>query len=214
MKSLHRVQLFVTPWTVARQTTPSMGFPAKNTGIGCHFLLQGIFLTQGSNLGLLHCRQTIYHLSHQRRISKVIYLIGVIAQSSLTICDPVDFSPPGSSARGIFQARILEQIAISYSWRSFWPRDWTSVPCISCISREMEKLSKLYSEMGLSNLLFIKHHVFQKYSSIQLLLSSTNRLKNRNVFKALIGCAFFKRCQRIRWVTGKNESWMWHRLRL
>ena len=29
-----------------------------------------------------------------------------------------------------------------------------------------------------------------------------------------IGCAFFKRCQRIRWVTGKNESWMWHRLRL
>ena len=32
--------------------------------MGCHFLLQGIFLTQGSNLGLLHCRQTLYHLSH------------------------------------------------------------------------------------------------------------------------------------------------------
>ena len=37
----------------------------KNTGVGCHFLLQGIFLTQGSNLGLSHCRQTLYHLSHQ-----------------------------------------------------------------------------------------------------------------------------------------------------
>ena len=33
-------------------------FPGKNTGVGCHFLLQGIFLTQGSNLSLLHYRQT------------------------------------------------------------------------------------------------------------------------------------------------------------
>ena len=39
-------------------------FPGKNTGVGCHFLLQGIFLTQGSNLHLLyilHCRQVLYH---------------------------------------------------------------------------------------------------------------------------------------------------------
>ena len=33
--------------------------------VGCHFLLQGIFPTQGSNPGLLHCRQTLSHLSHQ-----------------------------------------------------------------------------------------------------------------------------------------------------
>ena len=39
-------------------------FPGKNTGVGCHFLLQGIFPTQGLNLGLLHCTQTLYHLSH------------------------------------------------------------------------------------------------------------------------------------------------------
>ena len=37
----------------------------KSSGVGCHFLLQGFFLTQGSNLGLLHCRQTLYRLSHQ-----------------------------------------------------------------------------------------------------------------------------------------------------
>ena len=36
----------------------------KNSGVGCHALLQGIFLTQGLNLGLLYCRQIIYHLSH------------------------------------------------------------------------------------------------------------------------------------------------------
>ena len=40
-------------------------FPGKSTGVGFHFLLQGIFLTQGSNLGLPHFRQTRYHLSHQ-----------------------------------------------------------------------------------------------------------------------------------------------------
>ena len=40
-------------------------FPGKNTGVGCHFLLQEIFPIQGLNLGLPHCRQTLYHLSHQ-----------------------------------------------------------------------------------------------------------------------------------------------------
>ena len=40
-------------------------FPGKSTGVGCHFLLQRIFLTQGSNPGLLHCRQMLYSLSHQ-----------------------------------------------------------------------------------------------------------------------------------------------------
>ena len=43
-------------------------FPGKNTGVGCHFLLQGIFPTRGSNLGLLHCRQILYHLSHQEAL--------------------------------------------------------------------------------------------------------------------------------------------------
>ena len=36
-----------------------------NTGVGCHFLLQGIFPTQGSNPGLLHCRQILYQLNHK-----------------------------------------------------------------------------------------------------------------------------------------------------
>ena len=46
---------FLCPWNS----------PGKNTGVGCHFLLQGIFPTQGSNLGLLYCRQILYCLSHQ-----------------------------------------------------------------------------------------------------------------------------------------------------
>ena len=58
-------RLFVTTWTVARQAPLSWDSLGKNTGVGCHFLLQGIFPTQGSNLDLLHCRQTLYCLSHQ-----------------------------------------------------------------------------------------------------------------------------------------------------
>ena len=39
--------------------------PGKNTGVVCHALLQGIFLTQGLKPHLFHCRQILYHLSHQ-----------------------------------------------------------------------------------------------------------------------------------------------------
>ena len=39
--------------------------PGKNTGVGCHFLLQGIFLIQESNTGVLHCRQILYQLSYK-----------------------------------------------------------------------------------------------------------------------------------------------------
>ena len=55
------------PWSLvggAYQTPPSLEFSGKSTGVGGHFLLQEIFPTQGLNLGLLHCRQTVYRLSH------------------------------------------------------------------------------------------------------------------------------------------------------
>ena len=43
--------------------------PDKNTGAGCHFLLQGIFLSRGLNPGLLHRKQILYHLNHWGRLS-------------------------------------------------------------------------------------------------------------------------------------------------
>ena len=54
----------VAPWTVAHCTLLSMGFPSKNTEVGCTFLLQGIFPIQGSNLYLLHRRWILYLLSY------------------------------------------------------------------------------------------------------------------------------------------------------
>ena len=53
------------PCTVTHQAPLSWDSPGKNTGVGCHALLQGVFPTQGSNLGFPHGRQILYHLSHQ-----------------------------------------------------------------------------------------------------------------------------------------------------
>ena len=58
------IRFFATPRTPARVLCP-WNSPGKNTGVGCHALLQGIFLTQGLNRGLLHCRWILYLLSHQ-----------------------------------------------------------------------------------------------------------------------------------------------------
>ena len=51
VKVASHVRLFVTQWTVACQAPPSMGLSRQNAGVGCHFLLQGIFPTQGLNTG-------------------------------------------------------------------------------------------------------------------------------------------------------------------
>ena len=57
--------------------------------------------------------------------------VSEVAQSCPTLCDPVDCIPPGSSAHGILQARILEWVAISFSRGSSQPRDQTQVSCIA-----------------------------------------------------------------------------------
>ena len=54
-----------------------------------------------------------------------------VTQSCPILCDPVGRSPPGFSIHGIFQARVLEWVAISFSRRSSRPRDWTWVSCIA-----------------------------------------------------------------------------------
>ena len=55
--------------------------------------------------------------------------------SGVRLCNPMDYSPPISSVHGIFQARLLDWVAISDSRGSSRPRDPTCVSCISCIGR-------------------------------------------------------------------------------
>ena len=69
---LSRVRLFAAPWTVVCQFPLSVEFSRQEyTGVGCHFLLQGIFPTRGSSLGHLHCRWILYRLSQQGRLWQV-----------------------------------------------------------------------------------------------------------------------------------------------
>ena len=61
--------------------------PGKNTGVGCHFVLQSM------------------KVKSEREVT----------QSCLTLCNPMDCSPPGSSIHGVFQATVLEWVAIAFS---------------------------------------------------------------------------------------------------
>ena len=61
----NHVRLFLAHWTVAARLLCPWDSPGKNTGVGCHALLQGIFPTRGSNPSLPHRRRILYHLSHQ-----------------------------------------------------------------------------------------------------------------------------------------------------
>ena len=118
--------------------------------MGCHFLLQGIFSTQESNLHLLcllHCKRILYQLSHRgsprilewaacpfcrassqprsrTRFSCIAAAAAHSLQSCPTLCDPIGGSPPGSPIPGIFQARVLEWGAIAFSDGLYSP--WNS----------------------------------------------------------------------------------------
>ena len=82
---LSSVQFFVSPWTVGARLLCPWNSPGKNTGVGCHSLLQGIFPALGSNLGLLHCRQILYCLSHQGRPKQFIELPKLILYLSIVL---------------------------------------------------------------------------------------------------------------------------------
>ena len=87
-------------------------FPGKNIGVGCDFLLQGVFPMQGSNLCLLHCRQILYTLNHRRHhqvTSVMSYSVRLHRQQPTRLLCPWDL-----------QARILGWDAISFSTREWF----------------------------------------------------------------------------------------------
>ena len=87
-----RVRLCVTPQTSATRLPHPWDSSGKNTGVGCHFLLQCMKVKSESE----------------------------VAQLCPILSDPMDCSPPGSSVHGIFQARVLEWGAIAFSEQICW----------------------------------------------------------------------------------------------
>ena len=82
-----RVRLCATPQTAAHQLPHPWDSPGKNTGVGCHFLLQRMKVKSESE----------------------------VDQPGPTVSDPMDCSLPGSSVHGIFQARVLEWLPLPSS---------------------------------------------------------------------------------------------------
>ena len=83
-------------------------FPGKNTGLDCQFLVQGIFLTQESNLGLPHCLQILFHLSHQGRPYIILLLHNYMNVNFLYILlyFPSLTRNQHANVRGIFLSRL------------------------------------------------------------------------------------------------------------
>ena len=91
--------------------------PGKNTGAGCHSLLQGIFPTQGWNQGLLHCRWILYQLSHQGiQVIRITCVLGTCVLSFSKESLQFPNKPPAASAfnTGPPKARVNEK-AIFFS---------------------------------------------------------------------------------------------------
>ena len=92
-------------------------------------------------LGFMFYSLLIYFLIFLEYIFKELlrkwYTCAKSLQSYLTLCDPMDHSPPGSSVHEILQARILEWVAMPSSRASSWPRNRTHVSSVSCIVRRV-----------------------------------------------------------------------------
>ena len=98
------VWLFAILWTMVLQVPMSMDSPGKNPGVGCHFLLQGIFPTQGLNPGLLHLLHwqvsSLPLVSPEKPVTLLVFfffslLLFSVTQSCPTFCNPMDGSFPG-----------------------------------------------------------------------------------------------------------------------
>ena len=92
----------------------------------CHFIDTSIIPKRTS----LH--RFFSNQSHEHPHSLKSYKVAVLCHLCPTLCDPLDYSPPACSVHGIFQARIQEWVAISFSRGFSWHRDRTHVSCVYC----------------------------------------------------------------------------------
>ena len=94
----------------------------KNTGVGCHFLLQCVQVKRESE----------------------------VAQSCPTLCDPIDSSPPGSPVPGVLQARTLEWVAISFSNAWQWKVKVKLLSCVRLVETSWTAAYQAPPPMGFS----------------------------------------------------------------
>ena len=126
---LSRVQLLESCGLQPARLLCPWNSPGKNTGVGCHFLPQGISPPRDRS-------QTAHtQMGHLQVDSLLTEQPGkplvLVTQSCPNLCNLMDWSIPFSTVHGILQARILEWVAIPFSRGSFWSKDQTGVSCIA-----------------------------------------------------------------------------------
>ena len=152
-----------TPWTInlcdpmdhsPPGSSVQWASPGKNNGVGCHSLLQEIFPIQGLNSGLLHCRQILYHFSHQgsplklfRGLLKMDIKYSLFKRYCCCLCftgkrDRITCQSPGSS-EWVFSAPLLQEQGIwphHCNWKTLSLDDtgnervWWCVEAVVCLS--------------------------------------------------------------------------------
>ena len=115
--------------------------PGKNTGVGCHFLLQ--------------CRK--------------VKSENEVAQSCPTLSDPMDWSPPGSSIHGIFQARVLEWGAITFSYVSWYIPIYSYLHIILCNMFILNKFIFKWT-LGLNMIFKVNFYLVKRFSERGLMM--------------------------------------------
>ena len=116
----------VTPWTVTHQAPLSMGFPRQLEWVDITFS-RGSSWPRDQTCMSCFGRQIPCHWATGEIDKAIERKESEVAQSCLTLCEPMDCSLPGSSVHGIFQARVREWVAISFSRGSSQPRDQTRI---------------------------------------------------------------------------------------
>ena len=103
------------PWGLSRQ----------NTGVGCHALLQGIFPTQGSNPDLPHCREILYHLSHQGRPRTLEWVAYPFSRGSSWLRNRTGIS---CITRGFFTSWATREAKLEHRFRNYAVKVWILGP--------------------------------------------------------------------------------------
>ena len=138
----------------AHQAPLSLGFPGKNTGMGCHFLLQCTEVKSESE----------------------------VAQSCLTLSDPMDCSLPSSSIHGIFQARVLEWGAIAFSVNPYMTTGKTiALTSWTFVGKVMSLLFNMLSRLVIAFLPGSKHLLISCLQSPSAVILEPTKIKSLTV---------------------------------